>query len=442
MRLNPYVPGELRKAEDRIRQKEEDVFAFGEKKKEASREDIRFGQEQKIAGRKEQMSQWEMEAAQRAKDMADKIGEPMKYLDYAGQVFEKAGGNIAVPFYVEAFSRLGLAEKMSAAPTHATADPRDPSRVVFLDASGEPVLGPRGVVTIPRQVSQSLQKLKAGESLVAGSPQTGYETVAEGPEADVTAKKPADVGTIPAGHRLLGDKAGGYSMEAIPGSPAEAKKKAAEEKRKAREKQTSTEAQFAVQDINRAISIIDDPEGVLPATGMTAYLSKHVPGTGAYDLDQVLESVRANVGFKQLTDMRNASPTGGALGQVSDRENKLLQAIKGTLVTSVSPAIIRDNLLRLKELFLDAWYGTEAERQEAVLSGLMTAEEAGALARERETAGLDVFQAPQQTTPERAAQAGAPQPQQEAVKVQTPEEAMQLPVGTVYETPDGQRFRR
>jgi hypothetical protein len=231
-------------------------------------------------------------------------------------------------------------------------------------------------------------------------------------------------------------------VQAIPGSPAEAKKKAAEEKRKAREKQTSTEAQFAVQDINRAISIIDDPEGVLPATGMTAYLSKHVPGTGAYDLDQVLESVRANVGFKQLTDMRNASPTGGALGQVSDRENKLLQAIKGTLVTSVSPAIIRDNLLRLKELFLDAWYGTEAERQEAVLSGLMTAEEAGALARERETAGLDVFQAPQQTTPERAAQAGAPQPQQEAVKVQTPEEAMQLPVGTVYETPDGQRFRR
>jgi hypothetical protein len=155
MPLNPYIPGELRRAEDRIQQKEENMFAFGEKKKEAAREDIRFGQEQKIAGRKEQMSQWEMEAAQRAKEMADEIGEPLKYLDYAGQVFEKSGGNIAVPFYVEAFARLGLTDKMSAAPTHATADPRDPNRVVFLDASGEPVLGPKGVITIPRRTSDA-----------------------------------------------------------------------------------------------------------------------------------------------------------------------------------------------------------------------------------------------------------------------------------------------
>lgn len=59
--------------------------------------------------------------------------------------------------------------------------------------------------------------------------------------------------------------------------------------------------------------------------------SKWRPGSPQYDLDQALQGMRANIGFKELQDMRNAAKTGGALGQVSDFENKLLQAVQGSL---------------------------------------------------------------------------------------------------------------
>jgi len=70
-------------------------------------------------------------------------------------------------------------------------------------------------------------------------------------------------------------------------------------------------------------------------------LSKAVPGSPAYDLSKMLESVAANVSFGELQAMRAASPTGGALGQVSDFENRLLQAVQGSLDQGQSPGQLR-----------------------------------------------------------------------------------------------------
>lgn len=51
----------------------------------------------------------------------------------------------------------------------------------------------------------------------------------------------------------------------------------------------------------------------------------------AANLDAKLETIKANIGFKELQDMRDSSPTGGALGQVSEREIAFLQALVGNL---------------------------------------------------------------------------------------------------------------
>lgn len=48
-------------------------------------------------------------------------------------------------------------------------------------------------------------------------------------------------------------------------------------------------------------------------------------------LRRILETIRSNIGFDQLMEMKRQSPTGGALGAVSERELSNLQAVLGEL---------------------------------------------------------------------------------------------------------------
>ena len=52
-----------------------------------------------------------------------------------------------------------------------------------------------------------------------------------------------------------------------------------------------------------------------------------VPGTEAQATAAKLDTIKANIGFDKLQKMRDASPTGGALGQVSERELGFLQSL-------------------------------------------------------------------------------------------------------------------
>lgn len=71
----------------------------------------------------------------------------------------------------------------------------------------------------------------------------------------------------------------------------------------------------------------------------------------AIDLEQTLNAIKANIGFDKLQAMRDASPTGGALGPVSDTENKLLQAVNGSLEQKQSKPQLVQNLDRIMELY-------------------------------------------------------------------------------------------
>lgn len=73
------------------------------------------------------------------------------------------------------------------------------------------------------------------------------------------------------------------------------------------------------------------------------------PGTSARDLQSNLDSIKANIGFQALQAMREASPTGGALGNVSDTENRLLQSRFGSLEIGQSPKQLIDNLKKVRQ---------------------------------------------------------------------------------------------
>lgn len=143
--------------------------------------------------------------------------------------------------------------------------------------------------------------------------------------------------------RRWDDAKGTYVDEPIPGSAADTETNAAE-----------TKLDLAVADYDRKFSLVESKvdeaiqkveEGGRLVSGYGSLLSG-LPESGARDLQAVIDTIRANLGFEELQAMRDASPTGGALGQVTEREIAFLQAVMGNLDTGQSPeqllSVLRD----------------------------------------------------------------------------------------------------
>ena len=72
-------------------------------------------------------------------------------------------------------------------------------------------------------------------------------------------------------------------------------------------------------------------ESFLPTTGIFGQALRNVGGTAALDIKKLIAPIQASIGFDRLQRMRDASPTGGALGQVSERELDLLMSTLSNL---------------------------------------------------------------------------------------------------------------
>jgi len=95
--------------------------------------------------------------------------------------------------------------------------------------------------------------------------------------------------------------------------------------------------------------LINDPK-LGAATGPQALLSV-IPGSKAKDVDAQLNTIRANAAFSALQEMRNASKTGGALGQVSEKEIAFLEAKIDTLDPKQSDKKFLKNLKSVRDEF-------------------------------------------------------------------------------------------
>lgn len=90
-------------------------------------------------------------------------------------------------------------------------------------------------------------------------------------------------------------------------------------------------------------------------TGFVGNIGSQVPGTDAYDLSRTLDTIKSNIGFDRLQEMRDNSPTGGALGQVSEMENRLLQTVWGNLEQSQSEEQFLRNLDIVEKQVEESW---------------------------------------------------------------------------------------
>lgn len=106
----------------------------------------------------------------------------------------------------------------------------------------------------------------------------------------------------------------------------------------------------------RAKRTVDSVDALMGKVGaMTAglgSLTAAIPGTPATDFASELDTLKSNIIASELTQMREASKTGGALGQISDRESQFLSAALGALNARQSPANLRAQLQKVKDSIL------------------------------------------------------------------------------------------
>ena len=176
-------------------------------------------------------------------------------------------------------------------------------------------------------------------------PQQAMERAFSG-GTNITVGGGPEVGTIPQGYELYKDPdTGAYRMQPIAGGPADTTANVA-----AANEQAGRAAGVVLEDINRLQTMLN--ESTLPVTGAGSLL-KIIPGTNALNASKLVQTIAGNIGFDRLQQMREASPTGGALGSVSEQELSTLQSVLGSLDMAQSQDVFEYNLNRLEQIYTE-----------------------------------------------------------------------------------------
>ncbi|MFZ5676309.1 MAG: hypothetical protein ACOZAM_25395 [Pseudomonadota bacterium] len=176
------------------------------------------------------------------------------------------------------------------------------------------------------------------------------------PELTKGVSLPTQLGTgaIPPGDQVAQDaRARGWNASRIPGGPATT----VDTGRDAAKSQPAGETErrdLVTQEVGRTLELMDS--GILPDTGWGAMLAG-LPGTDAKAISSLLDAIRAGINSAELNKMRKQSPTGIALGDVTQDELAYLQVIAGGLDQAQSADQLRDNLLRFWNSYQDVIHG-------------------------------------------------------------------------------------
>jgi hypothetical protein len=138
----------------------------------------------------------------------------------------------------------------------------------------------------------------------------------------------------------------GLAFEVLPGSKKEMEDLALEKKAVSAAANRLASASDMSETIDNALSLASPK-----TTGAAGKALSLLPGTAAYQLSSTLDTIKANIGFDKLQAMRDASPTGGALGQVAVQEINFLQATIAKIEQGLSDKDLKSNLTKVKESY-------------------------------------------------------------------------------------------
>ena len=156
------------------------------------------------------------------------------------------------------------------------------------------------------------------------------------------------------GFQYQQDENGNWIATIIPGGSADLEIQAADAKALLAKVNTQKAGNVVLKNVGLVRNAIKNPQTFFGMeVGSTGWgsLLKDIPATQAKGVAGMIATIKGNVGFDKLQAMREASPTGGALGQVSELELKLLMSTIGSLDQAQSDA---DLLRVLNEI--EYWY--------------------------------------------------------------------------------------
>lgn len=226
--------------------------------------------------------------------------------------------------------------------TIATAANTTKEKVAGINAEGAPKSGTAAVVHLLLK-----NGIELDDPVIQGLLNKQSAEMAANPDADRAAKEAAA-------------KAGIESREKI---AAEANKTRMDVARATREQKLALLDTQHQQKLSHALGALETMDNntkhvndlideAINLTGPTsAGLAKNLAFLpfNARTLRGKLDAIRANIGFDALASMRQNSPTGGALGAVSDTENKLLQSTIESLDQGLSPDVLKQNLENVRK---------------------------------------------------------------------------------------------
>lgn len=191
-------------------------------------------------------------------------------------------------------------------------------------------------------------------------------------------------GTIPAGYQAVRDAQGRVvSVQPLPGSPAALEMEQALRTRETQggRKQTSTDVIT-----NAAANARQLIKSGTMTTGTLGRLASNLTESDAAELRRQVDVLKSNATIENLTAMRQASPTGGALGSVTEKEGAMLAAAAGAIDPNAGNEQVAKQLDNYERTLLRVIHGPKVgdaiydqTRQEKPLSE-MTDEELEALA--------------------------------------------------------------
>lgn len=195
---------------------------------------------------------------------------------------------------------------------------------VRFDAQGNVIAG-MGKPTKPKDFTQTV-----GDSLLQYNEGTGvWETIYTRPEGDTSDKTTAFKNWELAGGEETGLTFAEWVGKQTPGEQSDYMK------------QTSD---MVIQTVDELLLQVSSD-----TTGWGAFFKGKLPESEARTFGAQLDTLKGNLGFSALTAMREASKTGGALGQVSDREIKLLTSTLGALDQLQSATQLTGQLNKVRE---------------------------------------------------------------------------------------------
>ncbi|MGR3782659.1 MAG: hypothetical protein ACU0DT_15530 [Albimonas sp.] len=166
------------------------------------------------------------------------------------------------------------------------------------------------------------------------------------------------IGTIPQGYQAVFDEgSNSWNMQAIPGSEPALEQEAAAGAAERRAADASIMRNSTLRVLDDVRGMASDQGFFTPTTGTGGWAQGGIPGTPAYDMRAKIGTLSSRAAFDELQNMRDNSPTGGAVGQLTDKEREALSAAVSNLDAAQTEEQFLKALDEYQRVYLDKAFG-------------------------------------------------------------------------------------